>query len=72
MVYEEDMSSLVTPFSLIAALLVIAGFLLGFLFHPGFGGSRLLRNVGGPLPNYTALQPRSHLFENFRFNGTGV
>jgi hypothetical protein len=66
------MSSVVTPFGLVEAPPVVAGFLLGFLFHPGVGGGRLLRNVCGPLANYTALQPRSHLFENFRSNGTRV
>jgi hypothetical protein len=31
-------------------------FLLGLLFHPEDGGDTFLRNVGGLLPNCTALQ----------------
>jgi hypothetical protein len=38
--------------------LILAGFLLGLLFDTEDGGSTFLRNMGGLLPDYTALPPR--------------
>jgi hypothetical protein len=38
-----------------------SGYLLGLLFHPEYGDGRLLRNIGGLLPNYRALKSRRSL-----------
>jgi hypothetical protein len=38
--------------------MLLAGFLLAILFDPEDGSSKFLLNVGGLLPDYTALHPR--------------
>jgi hypothetical protein len=43
-----------------ACCLLHAAFLYGLVFHPEDGGDVFLRNVGGHLPDYTALYPRRY------------
>jgi hypothetical protein len=38
-------------------VLRLAGFFIGFFFHPEGGDSTFFQNVGGFLPDYAALHP---------------
>jgi hypothetical protein len=55
--FEANVSDPSKTTAIICRLFLLL-FLLGLLFDPEDGCSAFLRNVGGLLPDYTALQPR--------------